>query len=856
VGALFDDAAAKWVAETAVQLMLEEYVEGKDPGLIIDGLLGRMVDYLKKQGSDALKKATNEAIATALKPVLDKIAKAIKSEIQEQFPSEQWVRAELSDEDCIQALHISWEFKGGGYRAVLTIHCGPNDPDAISAIVIKLQPVKPGEASSVTVQVLNQLKVPFPLGSATIIGLAAVMPDGSPEPNAAIAGRMAVFAFTAAKPRRDGKFPLTITVTTDKSTGGLTGKQTVDLEVVNVEPTIESVTGASASAEPGDELQVKGARVLVIDDNADARNPGEVTVASLKLAHPAGLNTAPHFDKADSPRQVSFDGGSGHYVFEFNRTGRVAEPHAHGTWAVGVSIADNNALTATSTFDLEVLDAAPTAKPIIATPKFVHSGDGRAINVTAKFTDKNGVDDLVGYSIDATKAGGGTYTNKNGLSETGRGADYVEVRVTTPFVHTDDPGQHLIPVEVHDEKNAGSGTDFIVVGNEKPEVRGSGYVYGFDGNPVDVAAVKEAPKQLCPNDPFRVGVILADAEGDPLTATVTIVETGQTVDLTNSSENIWIADLRAPGTPGTYTLRFVGTEKPPQKESVSTTLTFVVRACTFSGLNTAVAIGSAANPTDITNAPRDETSQRFAGAFQGSTVPRTSGAGPGGSDAEQVLRQALDEAIGSGPSDAPTPPQGAPTVEAYLIALGNSTGAAVQFFAVNRSGQAIQLPATMLVLEPVRITPGAQTRITQVVQGLVDAGGRPEIVDAYCLEFLRKPPAAGTVLRIAAPALQQQYARHAKLLDAALRLKDLGKLAPDSDPADYFHAIRQWAVWTLEERFDARRFADAFIEVTKRNYQAAGTPWTAEVERAFRALTPNRWTDVQAVLKEAGLEVR
>jgi hypothetical protein len=86
------------------------------------------------------------------------------------------------------------------------------------------------------------------------------------------------------------------------------------------------------------------------------------------------------------------------------------------------------------------------------------------------------------------------------------------------------------------------------------------------------------------------------------------------------------------------------------------------------------------------------------------------------------------------------------------------------------------------------------------------------------------------------------------------RLRELGRLAPDSDPEDYFHAIRQWAVWTVEERFDPKRFEDAFVQVTQRNYQAAGEAWTDDVEKALRSLAPNRWNDVQAVLREAGLE--
>jgi hypothetical protein len=141
-----------------------------------------------------------------------------------------------------------------------------------------------------------------------------------------------------------------------------------------------------------------------------------------------------------------------------------------------------------------------------------------------------------------------------------------------------------------------------------------------------------------------------------------------------------------------------------------------------------------------------------------------------------------------------------------------------------------------------------------VLQGFIDRGGAPAVVNAYCLEFLRQPPAAGTVLRIAGGALQQQFARHRRVLDAAARLRELGRLKPDSDLEDYAHAIRQWAVWTVEERFDARRFEDAFVQATRRNYEAAAEAWSPQVEQALRGLAPNRWNDIQAVLREAGVE--
>src|SRR5262249_31738201 len=159
----------------------------------------------------------------------------------------------------------------------------------------------------------------------------------------------------------------------------------------------------------------------------------------------------------------------------------------------------------------------------IVTPKFVHKNDGKTIDVSAKFSDKNGLDDLVDYQIDATGAGGGKYTKANGLATVSSGADYIEVHLATPFPHIRQEGQYEIPAEAHDEKNSGTEKGLLFVGNEVPLITGTGYIFGGDGDPINVASVKtDAPKNLCPNDPFRVGLIMSDAEGDELVATVTI----------------------------------------------------------------------------------------------------------------------------------------------------------------------------------------------------------------------------------------------------------------------------------------------------------------------------------------------
>ena len=53
------------------------------------------------------------------------------------------------------------------------------------------------------------------------------------------------------------------------------------------------------------------------------------------------------------------------------------------------------------------------------------------------------------------------------------------------------------------------------------------------------------------------------------------------------------------------------------------------------------------------------------------------------------------------------------------------------------------------------------------------------------------PPSLGTVFRIASPELQQRFAPMRKIMDASRQVQRLGQLRPDSNPDNYFNAIRQ-----------------------------------------------------------------
>jgi hypothetical protein len=124
-------------------------------------------------------------------------------------------------------------------------------------------------------------------------------------------------------------------------------------------------------------------------------------------------------------------------------------------------------------------------------------------------------------------------------------------------------------------------------------------------------------------------------------------------------------------------------------------------------------------------------------------------------------------------------------------------------------------------------------------------------LSAYCLELTRQPPSPGTVFRLAGKELQQRFASVRSLMDASAKLRDLGLLHPDSDPVGYFHAIRQWAIWSEQEHLDLKGFGRAFVERTKKNLKDLGQGWSRQIEDAVWARVPGRWRDIEAVVRES-----
>ena len=125
-------------------------------------------------------------------------------------------------------------------------------------------------------------------------------------------------------------------------------------------------------------------------------------------------------------------------------------------------------------------------------------------------------------------------------------------------------------------------------------------------------------------------------------------------------------------------------------------------------------------------------------------------------------------------------------------------------------------------------------------------------LSGYCLDRELAAPGEGMLYRIAAPDDQEATAVWlTTLIGASLRIREEGGFSPDSDPDDYYHSIRQWAIWVYAERLDANGFEEALLSHVRKNFAASGQTWTDGTERLVRGLIPNRWSDIQRVIRAA-----
>ena len=121
---------------------------------------------------------------------------------------------------------------------------------------------------------------------------------------------------------------------------------------------------------------------------------------------------------------------------------------------------------------------------------------------------------------------------------------------------------------------------------------------------------------------------------------------------------------------------------------------------------------------------------------------------------------------------------------------------------------------------------------------------------------MKEPPPPGVVYKVAAARHQQRLKPMRKIMRAANQLATAGKLHPDSSLAGYATSIKQYAVWTRLEGWNRDAFFKHFLERTRKNALAMKAPWTEAVETQVKKLLPNRWDDIQAVLKASDAPAR
>lgn len=272
-----------------------------------------------------------------------------------------------------------------------------------------------------------------------------------------------------------------------------------------------------------------------------------------------------------------------------------------------------------------------------------------------------------------------------------------------------------------------------------------------------------------------------------------------------------------------------------------------------------------------------------------------------------VIDPSLDPTALGGPSGRGG---GSSPVEVVIQSTGGSTGPVLVAHFLNHGDHPVRIRTDALNLEPVdegELDPEARARVNEILEGVSGgkpvppAGSRPfpgerppaegargqdpglegtgrgpspgpwawrgdsrtplleprganvvsVVLDGYCLEMAKDVPEEGVLFRIAERKAQRATVRFREVVQASRRLQELGALRPAGDPESYFHSIRQWAVWVDENGFDRKEFEEAFVEHARKNFEAAGRPWTDEVREVVRSLVPNRWDDLRMILGEA-----
>lgn len=189
-----------------------------------------------------------------------------------------------------------------------------------------------------------------------------------------------------------------------------------------------------------------------------------------------------------------------------------------------------------------------------------------------------------------------------------------------------------------------------------------------------------------------------------------------------------------------------------------------------------------------------------------------------------------------------------PVLRMLVTSLGVSTGEAFTVQFLNQGPTPITLPRGTLTLRPLK-----QEAAARAVGEFKQQTGRLTTLtmSGYCLDYRKVAPRAGMVYAVAPRAVQESNMPVREVLRSAAALNAHGFLKPEGDARQYFHSIRQWALWTRAQRFTERSFTSAMLDHAKKNALETRRRWTPDDEKFMRASAAKRWRDVNEVLRLA-----
>jgi len=197
---------------------------------------------------------------------------------------------------------------------------------------------------------------------------------------------------------------------------------------------------------------------------------------------------------------------------------------------------------------------------------------------------------------------------------------------------------------------------------------------------------------------------------------------------------------------------------------------------------------------------------------------------------------------------------GGASIAGFAENTGGSMGAGIFDITFANFGDGVNVAGDGLVIEPA--TGDDAERLRELWPVILARANETVTVspEGYCLEKEQRPPTAGELFTLSVAGKQAGFADVRRILTAGTELYEAGQLHPeaDGDPEQYFHSIRQWAIWTHERGYDEATFTEKFVEHTKKNVEDAGYAWTPEIEEQVRAWAPGRWIDIQNTLTAAG----